>query len=129
MSLKIKIEGLDELDKAIRKLPQNIQKRVLKGALRAGGRVIVKDAKQRVPVDSGTLKKSIVVVTGRSKEGALMFVTTKSSAFYSHLIEFGTSKMRPQPFLRPAFDNTQEEVIQAIGDKLADGIVKETAKL
>lgn len=136
MSLTFKIEGMDALDKAVRKLPKNVQKRVLKGALRAGGRVIAKDAKQRVPVNTGTLKKSIKVVAGKSKQnGALVFVTTskgggaKYDAFYSHMIEFGTSKMPARPFLRPAFDTTQQETIKAIGDALEKGILKEAAKL
>ncbi len=130
MSLTFKIEGLDALDKAVRKLPQNIQKRVLKGALRAGGRVIAKEAKQRAPKKTGTLRKSISVQVGKTRQGgAIAFVTTKPEAFYSHMIEFGTSKIPAKPFLRPAFDATQQETIKAIGDALAKGIIKETEKL
>lgn len=131
--LQVKIEGMEELDKALRRLPDRVQKRVLKTALRAGARVIVKDAKNRVPVDSGTLKKSIKVVSGKSKKGpqatARVFVTTGREAWYSHLIEFGTVKKAARPFLRPAFDSTQTEQIQAIGKKLAAGIEKEADKV
>jgi HK97 gp10 family phage protein len=127
--VKFQIEGLEELDKAVRKLPQNVQKRVLKGALRAGGRVIVKSAKQKVRKKTGTLRKSIHLKTGKSRDGAKVFVATKPEAFYSHMVEFGTSKMQARPFLRPAFDETQEEVIKAIGAALAKGIIKETDKL
>ena len=130
MSLTFKVEGLDALDRAVRKLPKNVQKRVLKGALRAGGRVIAKDAKQRVPKKSGELKKSISVQAGKNQQdGATVFVATRPKAFYSHMIEFGTSKMPARPFLRPAFDATQQEVIKKIGEALAKGILKETAKL
>lgn len=130
MTVKFEVQGLAALDKAVRQLPKNIQKRVMKTALRAGGRVIAKEAKQNVPVGTGDLKKSIKIVTGKSKkDGALIFVTTTKDAFYSHMIEFGTSKMKAQPFLRPAFDSTQKEVMNAIGNKLGEGIIKETAKL
>ena len=134
--VKFEMKGLDELDRAVKKLPEKIQKRVLIGALRAGGRVIQKEAKARAPVKSGNLKRNISVVAGKSKKSAPIgqvqaevFVATTPKAWYSHLIEFGTKHISAKPFLRPAFDTTHQEVLNAIGDKLAEGILKETAKL
>lgn len=132
--VKFKMTGLDELDKAVKKLPDRIQKRVLSGALRAGGRIMQKDAKARVPVKTGKLKKSIKVMSGKSNPNApigvanaVVFVGVQAA--HGHLIEFGTKNVTAKPFLRPAFDSTQEAVLTAIGNKLAEGIIKETAKL
>ena len=149
--IKFKMTGLAELDKAVKTLPEKIQKRVLVGALRAGGRVIAKQAKARVPIKFGRLKKNIAVIAGKFERGtAIVYVHTKPKAWYSHMIEFGTKphavakksntssgkqtgKMHPggkaHPYMRPAFDTTHKEVLDAIGQKLADGIIKEVAKL
>lgn len=130
--VKFEMKGLDELDRAVKKLPEKIQKRVLIGALRAGGRIIQKDAKARAPVKSGNLKRNISVIAGKSKKRAPIgqvqaevFVATTPKAWYAHIVEFKAGKQ----FMRPAFDTTQREVLDAIGDKLAEGILKETAKL
>ena len=136
MSVTVKLTGLDELDRAVKKLPQRLQRRVLNTALRASGRVIQKRAKSLAPVKSGVLRRSIVVRTGKARKGsATVFVTTtkgkgeKNDAWYAHLVEFGTKLVRARPFLRPAFDETQKEQLDAIGQTLAAGIIKETAKL
>lgn len=132
----VTLTGLKELDRAVKKLPKGMQRRVLNNALRAGGRVIQKKAKALVPVKTGTLKRSIVVRTGKAKQGAAtVFVTTtsgkgeKNDAWYSHIVEFGGKRVRKQPFLRPAFDETHKEQLDAMGEALAQGIIKETAKL
>ena len=49
--------------------------------------------------------------------------------FYWRFVEFGTSKMRAFPFLRPAFDAKKIEAAERIKDALRQGIETEAAKL
>ena len=57
------------------------------------------DAQSRAPVDTGALRSSI----GVTSRGALS-ATVSPSVNYSHYVEFGTSRMAPQPYLLPALD-------------------------
>lgn len=152
--MDFKITGGKELQAALKQLPAKFQKRIEKNALRAGARVIAKEAKTRVPVDTGALKKSIRVVTGKTREGARVYVTAgaggKHDAFYAHMVEFGTKAhftqkggatkvgqfaltkaeagrhpgSRPQPFMRPAIDLKGEEAIAQVGITIAANIEK-----
>ena len=68
------------------------------------GELIVKSAKEIVPVDTGALKESITYeVDGNS-------VTVGSPLNYSVYVELGTSKMGAQPYLRPAFENNTSQI-------------------
>ena len=49
-STEFKVEGLDELKKRLDRLPDNLERNVLRGAIRAACKPIVNEAKARVPV-------------------------------------------------------------------------------
>ena len=68
------------------------------------------DAKTLAPVDTGNLRNSI---TTDARQGDLVAVV-EATASYSAYIEWGTSKMRPQPFMRPAQDRNTGPFIDAI---------------
>lgn len=120
--------------KALKKFPDNIQKNVIVGATRAATKPIVTAARNNVPVDTGNLKKSIGVIKRKSRDKTkIRFSVTprkggKNDGFYSHMVEFGTSKMAAQPFMRPAFENQDEESITAAKEYLAKRIDKEVQK-
>ena len=68
------------------------------------------DAKTLAPVDTGNLRNSI---TTDARQGDLVAVV-EATASYSAYIDWGTSKMRPQPFMRPAQDRNTGPFIDAI---------------
>jgi len=132
MRASVNVVGAKELRNAIEKLPQEIQKRALKSALTLGARVIAKNARKRARKESGALKKSIGLVV-RSKPndqyaviGARSGFTTeykgkmRNPAKYAHLVEFGTSTAPANPFLRPAVEESRQEVF----NKMSQGIEK-----
>lgn len=128
------VQGVDELLESLKQFPQNIQKNVITGAIRAGCKPILQAAKANVPTDSGNLKKSLGIVKRRSKDKTkVRFSVTprrggKFNGFYAHMIEFGTSKMSAQPFMRPAFDNQDNQSIEEAKKYLAKRIDKEIEK-
>ena len=129
----IDVNGLDEVLKKLKKLPEKVQKRVLVGAVRAGAKPIIKEAKRLVPVRTGTLKKSIGVVKRRSKDKNIIHYTVaprkKKGGWYAHYVEFGTSKMSAKPFMRPAYEKEGENSIKFVREYMKKRVDKEIAKL
>lgn len=68
---------------------------------------VVTAARLLVPVDTGYLKGSIT----KGGAGGAWFV--EAAAHYSSFVEYGTRKMRAQPYLRPALENIDWEPILA----------------
>jgi HK97 gp10 family phage protein len=150
--MDVKIEGLKELDAAIRQMTDNVQGRLLRQAANAGAQVIRKEARAKAPKDTGLLRKNIVVGRSRRqsakgketynvflKKEKRTFADTKANrrknrvgkkyevdgpAFYGKFIEMGTSKMPARPFLRPALEGKRGEAIAAFREKMAEGIRK-----
>jgi HK97 gp10 family phage protein len=83
------VKGLKELADFMHQLPDKLQKNVMRGALRAGAKVIEAQAIANVPVDKGDLKKSIRVST-RSRRGEIT-ASVKTDLYYAKFVEFGTS--------------------------------------
>ncbi len=94
--------------------------------LERAAEVVADGARQRVPVDTGTLKNSIRVTrlwgdprrnvriyAGHRVKGGSMKKGAERGAFYAHMVEYGTVKMRARPFLRPAL-NASKAKIQGI---------------
>lgn len=139
MAETVKIEGLKELDRALKELPLKIQGNILRGAVRAGAQVIRKDAMARAPVDKGKLKRNIRIQRSRkstnTSEKATVGVRARgkkddpSNAYYWKFVELGTSKMAAHPFLRPAFEAMKMKAVEAIRTYLGSRIESEAAKL
>lgn len=74
------------------------------------------DAKAIVPVDTGFLKNSISTDVHRDSLSAEIGPT----ANYGRFVEEGTSRMGPQPYMRPAYDRRKEGLVQAIEQIIGD---------
>ena len=125
---------MGDLLKKLRTLPEKVQKNVLTGAVRAGAKPIVKEAKRLVPVRTGNLKKSIGVNKRRTVGTVVRFSISprkggKYDGYYGAFVEFGTKKMAPRPFMRPAFEAKGEESIDAVREYIAKRLEKELKKL
>ena len=147
-------DGFEQVKALLERLPDTIQDKVLEGAGRAAATVIANEARRLVPVRSGLLKKSIKVrkpkkkddthkvrylvvttskIAGSSKfDSALLGAGTirwSASAFYAHMVEFGTSKMAAQPFMTPAFESKGEASTQVFIEYAKKRTQKEIDKL
>lgn len=102
---------------------------ILRQAAIAGAREFFFETKLRAPVDKGIyegkqgkhppgfLRDHIIIayddevsVPGRI---ASYLVTWSKEAFYGYFLEFGTSNMAAQPFLRPAFEAKKRASVRA----------------
>jgi HK97 gp10 family phage protein len=155
--LSVDVNGLKELDAALKQLPDRIARNVLRGAVRAGAAEIRNEAKLKAPVYTGkvseghprpgTLKRAIYLKQASAlsslvqqtfvvgvRNGPKVNRKTKvkdygSDAFYWRWVEFGTQKMAARPFLRPAFEAKKFAALKAIQDYMATRIPLEVDKL
>lgn len=67
MTTTVRIDGLAELERALRQFPVNLQRRALGAAMRAGAREITKEVKARAPVRTGALKRNVLAKRGRAQ--------------------------------------------------------------
>ena len=132
------ITGVEAVNKALEQLPQKLRDRVVKNAMAAGARVIRNEARRLVPIGPGpTHLRDMIVVSRtvqrggkrRSVKGGVVLGIRDEGRYYAHLIEFGTSRSVPQPFMRPALDNKSRQALDVIGSKLGKEIEKQARKL
>jgi HK97 gp10 family phage protein len=128
MKLTVEIKGLDKLADNI------IDEQALSQALGKACALVERAAKEKAPKDTGELRRSITSEI-RDNEGVI-FTTLE----YAPYVEYGTglfaenggrkdvpwcyqddkgewhttSGMKPQPFMRPAFDENREKIIEII---------------
>jgi len=137
-----RVGGLKELDEALGKLPKATGKNVLRRIAIRSLAPVLSAAKNFVPVDEGHLKDSLKITTRLSKrqrsinarqvaegKASVQLYAGAAALPHAHLVEFGTNKMAPQPFLRPAWDANKDDVLQLIKDELGEEITKAAARL
>lgn len=97
---RINITGGRELAQFLSQLPLKLEKNIMRGALRAGAKVILDEARINVPVQYGELKKSLRVSTNakRGRVESKVKAGSKSKTkggkikgWYAAIVEFGAS--------------------------------------
>lgn len=134
--MSMQIEGLRELEAKLRGMGPKLAKNGLRSAVAAGSRVVMAEAKRKVPVDTGTLRRAIYMKQIReqsssSKQTYYVGVRRGKSerkknrdGYYFAFVEFGTAKMAAQPFLRPAFEAKKVDAVEVIKRRLAERVEK-----
>jgi len=98
--VEITVKGLDELKENLNKLSKEMQVKGGERAVRAGAAVILKAAKNKVPVKTGNLKKSLRIrrISNKGSTWPKFWVChstgrgVKNDGWYAHLVEFGGIK-------------------------------------
>jgi len=112
----VTILGMDEILKKLKVLPERVQKNVLSGAVRAGAKPIIDEAKRNVPTAYGSIKDSIGVKKAskprvlkktlliykispmkktiskrfKLKDGTKWSIKGEIDPWYAHFLEYGT---------------------------------------
>lgn len=134
LGFRFYIEGQEDWDRILRQLPRRTSKAVIKRGLTRALKPVQEDAQSLVPVDTGKLKESITIshkVRSRSgvavsvRGGLEMYVGPSwPDGAHGHLIEFGTVKTKPQPFLRPAWDRNVAQMSKIAREEISKAISK-----
>lgn len=135
MAQRVRVEGLRELEAALRELPRATGKGALRRVLKKRAEPIAAEMRAKAPDDPATggndLRSSIGVSTKLSRRQATlhrkMFRNDKAAVEMfvgagplpqAHLQEFGSSIHGPQPFARPAWDNNKTAILEGLKDDL-----------
>lgn len=150
--MTVTLRGAKELEALLKQMPERVAKNVTVNGLRAGARIIAKQARANVranpSIDSRLLEKNITSrARRRSKQGSAVVAvgvarvtamivrkgeknaTKATPSRYAHFTEFGTKTMPAEPWLRPALDDKAVEAIAKIGEFMGRGVEREAKKL
>ncbi len=125
---KLDFSGLLDLSNDLAALSKAENRKVMRDSTRAAAKVFKDEAVKRAPQRTGKMKKNIVVLTQRDRNGDIssgvhvrgtnprtgnsdnsMKASNARNAFYWRFVELGTSNMTAIPFIRPAYDARLED--------------------
>lgn len=127
--MSIKIEGMESIIAELKKKDADIVKLLTEGITESGN--FVRDrAKQKAPFKKGKLKSAIATGDPKlEKNKAVIDVGIDTSikpfskdGYYARFQELGTSKMSARPYLRPALDESKNEVNTIVSRKLKEAL-------
>jgi len=144
MTTTKQLQGFKELAENLKKLPQNVARKHLRGATSKGAALIRNKARELAPKDTGEMAKdiqikrertegdhiashSVFVRSGRKSRLSGKKRNVDKDSWYWFQQEFGNVKMPAQPFMRPAFESEKENAVDEIGAELDKRIQKEAA--
>lgn len=97
-------------------------------ALMPAGHALVRVAHEFVPVDTGNLRDGIRAEELPPQDNGIMVVAGGNQIIppnryrdlvnYATFVEFGTSRMEAQPYMRPAVDLSQGEMSKLIAENI-----------
>jgi len=124
--MEIEILGLTELEDNLSNLEEKLGK-ALAEALDKISEKIRDDAKGFAPVDTGALRKSIrtekkgkLQVSIIAGGGGVINPKTGREVDYAGYVEFGTSRMSPQPYMQPALEKNRDEILRIVKEKVLE---------
>lgn len=155
MDIRVDIEGLAEIERKLKLLPERVGRNAMRRALRKGANVIRDAARANAkriddPETREMIWKNIAVSGGgrrREKQagGPMMRVGVRGGArplkrgtdtglpggntTYWRFVELGTSQVRAQPFLTPAGVEKAQAAYDAIAADAIKQLDKELSKL
>ena len=135
----IKVDGLKELQAAINRLGNNLDKKAVKSGLAAAGKVIREEAKaiakSKNLKKSGALIKNIAIKHERQSKGQYeheIHVGVRhgksrgkdNDPYYWWFLEFGTSKITAKPFMAPAFETKKVVAVDSFKEAVSKMVNK-----
>jgi HK97 gp10 family phage protein len=133
--VRVKVQGLRELDRALQELKVSTARNVGRRTLRDALEPMAQAARQNVAQDrTGELRESIGVTTGRPRGRGYR----RQDRIEAHMgpgqqpqgiqEEFGNRKQSPRPFMRPAWEAGKEQLLEDVKTNLATHIDKATKR-
>jgi HK97 gp10 family phage protein len=135
---KVKITGIEKIDRVLRELEPKISRRVIRKGMRAGLKIMLARARALTPVStgparpghaSGTLRKAIKIKTARSRKGIRMAILLSQQSFpaggfYGGFRLEGTGRIKAARSMEHAFAETAEEARRVSTDTML-GLIEE----
>lgn len=133
--------GIGRLKKRLASIPKNVKTSVQPNLIKQG-EMIASTMRSFVPVDTGELRDSIAVTPPDSStppystpggsfivpETSVAVTAGGKDARHAHLLEYGTIKMRAQPFFWPAVRLTRKKAQRNIKSAMSRAVKKNWGK-
>ena len=87
------------------------------------GKGAAETARSIAPVETGALRQGIRAVRRPDGSVAVEATITSRENYYAHFQEYGTSDMAPNPFIGPAVDKWEPELVREV-EGLADDVAR-----
>jgi hypothetical protein len=129
VNVNVGVRGLPELLRELQRLGEAAQGRVSRNGSMAMARTAARLARDRAPVRTGALKRSIKARRGRGpllRGQAVSFAN--ASARHAHIIEYGRAGVPARSFLRAAIDEGGAEIRAKLIENLTNGLRRELAR-
>lgn len=145
--MKLEVKGFKELKRKLDALPGTLNRKIIKSALLRGATPIAKEARKNLKAilakstnkrreygrPPGDLQRAMQGANARvfrkyAKGKSLVVIGPASFARHGHLLEYGTYKQIPRPFLRPAWDSQKAKAQQIIAEQIEKLLLKEWSK-
>lgn len=146
LAVDIRVLGVPELEKALKRLEAKVQKKIVRQALRKSAkrtkdRIVDNLSGEKVQVRTGQLREAFkrAAIRGHTRrhlirvgvvfpERDALGIDPNDKHYYPMAVEFGHGKVRPYPFLRPAIDEHETAEKRRIGRDIGNGIEREAGK-
>lgn len=103
----LQFQGLNELITYFKKAPKLMQTDMTK-IVKHCGSLCHREEQRTVPVDTGFLKRSIII--GMKDLGLTAVI--QPTANYASYVEYGTRYMDAQPYVRPSYEKATQEFVK-----------------
>lgn len=140
-----RMTGLAELEKRLKELPKEVQDKPIKAGLRGAAKVLKDEIIATAPHDDETpdgvhISENVQIARSRRRSGPDVEVVTvgirygsrvdgdgkkrktEGAAWYWKLIEFGTSRIAADPFMRDAFKAKRQAMVDAFLKRFEAGV-------
>ena len=118
----MKLEGMDELLAEVERLGK-AGNRIENKALREAGDAVKTSIQNETPTRSGKLKASISVSRVKTKGGIKQVeVGPGPDGYYGKFLEFGTVKMKGNPFMSRGYETSKGEAERIIEEEIRKGL-------
>lgn len=127
-----------DLQRTFKALPEKLQKNYIRRAIRKAGKIVLADAKTNVPVLTGRLRDTLRIKSFSRKTSVGVKIETGTREdlgiapddpyFYPAVLEFGSERIPPVPFLRGSLYDNSSSIMALIRDAVRGFIAKAAAK-
>ena len=135
IGIDIRLLGDRALDRKMKRLTGPQQKKIVRRALRLAAKVVLPTAKSLVPVDRGTLKKTLKIKALKQKRGKFGIVITTGTRdelgiasddpfYYPAAVELGTKNVSAQSFLRASLKTKRREALAVLVREIKRGFTE-----
>ena len=104
--------GLEEFQSSMQTLVEQLKAGAMEGT-QAAGEIIFAEIHQRA---KGTVRESLALATHETETGARAVIKVENSEpggkeHHAVFLEYGTSRMAAEPFMRPGFDAAEARAV------------------